>query len=282
MNKSVTVVIPTYNRAEMLKRCIQSLCLQDYPREKFKVLIIDDGSDDETKIIYHSFLEKLNIDYIYQKHQGTGAARRLGIERAKTDLVAFIDDDCIASKSWLRQMTSRELGREVAAIGGLMKINNPKNIFECFVNQNLFGNGQNWQPTSFDPPFITTGNSIFRRSLAKKIGNFDRSLVVGEDLDIGWRLYFEGYKFRYEPKAIVYHEAPKSFKDHLKKNFSYGRANARVTLKHARKIAQYRKNPPEKVRNIEKIITGLRPRFWDYLSSWAFRLGYYLEVGKRR
>lgn len=282
MIKNLSVIIVTYNRAVKLEKCLDSLVLQLYPKNFFYVLVIDDGSEDKTQLVVNNYKKFLIIDYFYQKHQGVGAARRLGITKAKTDFVAFIDDDCVASKNWLIELMQLKMNKIIAAAGGPLKIKKPKNNFEKYVNHYLFGNGQNWQPTVYDPPFITTANSIYRRDIVKKIGNFDQALTVGEDLDMGWRLFFAGYKFGYLSRAVVYHAPPKNYFEHFKKIFNYGRGNAQVSRKHFRILEEYRKKPPKSAIKVEmKELIGFWPHVWAFLEDSAFKMGYRYEKLKK-
>ncbi len=98
----VTVVIITYNRAEMLKEALASLTTQSrFPDE---VLVVDNNSSDHTKAVAESFKGRLNMSYVFEPVQGVSSARNAGIRHAQGDIIVYLDDDCIAEKDWLYYM----------------------------------------------------------------------------------------------------------------------------------------------------------------------------------
>src|SRR3989344_8773435 len=87
----ISVIIPTYNRALMVKRAIESVLAQSY--ENFEIIVADDGSTDDTKEALSGYINSGKIKYIFQDNAGPGAARNAGIKHAKGELVAFLDSD---------------------------------------------------------------------------------------------------------------------------------------------------------------------------------------------
>lgn len=98
----ISVVIPTFNRSGQLRRCIDSLLKQDF-KGKYEIIVIDDGSNDGTSKVED--IDK-KIQYFYQHNKGPGAARNLGISKARGKIIAFTDDDCVLPKSWLSSIVS--------------------------------------------------------------------------------------------------------------------------------------------------------------------------------
>lgn len=97
----ISVIIPTYNRPKQLERCLRSLVRQNYPREKYEIIVVDDGSKDDNGETVSLFSGALQLKYLYQKNMGPASAKNLGIEYAKGDIIAYMDDDCIVSEDWL-------------------------------------------------------------------------------------------------------------------------------------------------------------------------------------
>ncbi|MCG6534401.1 MAG: glycosyltransferase family 2 protein [Syntrophales bacterium LBB04] len=99
-NKSqISVVIITFNRAQMLADVLASLTEQK--RLPDEVVVVDNNSRDDTKQVALSFKDRLNIKYVFEGKQGVSFARNTGIANASGDIIAFIDDDCVAQKEWL-------------------------------------------------------------------------------------------------------------------------------------------------------------------------------------
>jgi glycosyltransferase involved in cell wall biosynthesis len=99
---SISVIIVTLNRAESLKETLTSLVKQ--VRQPDEVIVVDNGSQDNTKEITLSFSNRLNIRYTYEGQRGIPYARNTGIRSATKDIIAFIDDDCVADKNWLKYL----------------------------------------------------------------------------------------------------------------------------------------------------------------------------------
>ncbi len=91
-NPLISVIIPTYNRANFLGEAIESVLSQTY--KNLEVIIIDDGSTDDTRQLIEKYTDK-RIIYLYQEHGGTSAARNKGIQEAKGEYIAFLDSDDI-------------------------------------------------------------------------------------------------------------------------------------------------------------------------------------------
>jgi len=98
---TISVVIITYNRSRALKECFASLSEQDYPKELYEIIVIDDGSIDETEEFMKMVSSKGHIRYLKQAHKGCGSARNRGIEMASNEIITFVADDYIFRKDWL-------------------------------------------------------------------------------------------------------------------------------------------------------------------------------------
>lgn len=123
----LSVIIPTCNRADFLKSTLQSLEFQTLPRDLFEVLVIDNGSTDNTKRIVESAQQQLvNIRFFYDPTPGLHVGRHLGMKMAKSDILVYADDDIVAFPTWLEAIAESFHDQDVALVGGK---NLPK--FEC-------------------------------------------------------------------------------------------------------------------------------------------------------
>ena len=112
-----SVVIATYNRAELLRNAIYSLCQQTLDKNNYEVLIVDNNSTDNTPEIVDEFLGIDNVRYIRETNQGTSHARNRGWQEAKGEYVAYIDDDCKVPEEWL-EVASRIIQQKAPGIFG--------------------------------------------------------------------------------------------------------------------------------------------------------------------
>lgn len=99
---SISAAIITFNRAEWLKDALTSLTKQT--RQPDEVVVVDNGSKDHTKDVVLSFSDRLNIKYVYEPVRGIPHARNTAIKNATGDIIASIDDDCVADENWLKQI----------------------------------------------------------------------------------------------------------------------------------------------------------------------------------
>ena len=99
---SISVIVVTLNRAESLQEALRSLIRQE--RQPDEVIVVDNGSTDNTKEVVLNFKDKLNIKYVYEVQSGIPYARNAGIRNATKDIIAFIDDDCVADRNWLKYL----------------------------------------------------------------------------------------------------------------------------------------------------------------------------------
>jgi hypothetical protein len=114
----VSIIIPVMDRADELARCLESISKLNYPGEKLEVIVVDDGSRDNSKEVAASF-GALVLDS-GGTATGPAAARNCGSKAARGEILAFIDSDCIASPEWLFELVGLFEDSEVAAVGGLV------------------------------------------------------------------------------------------------------------------------------------------------------------------
>lgn len=193
----VSIIVSTYNRKDMLKNCLEALFNQTYPKDRYEVIVVDDGSTDGTEEAVKS-IPKTNNDrlrYFKQPNKGPAAARNLGIKKGVGEIIAFIDDDCIADKEWLSCIV--KCFSEIDKLGGVEgKVVSPegKTPFTHQV-ENLKGGS------------YLTANIAYKKECLFEVGLFDESLhyPAGEDWDLSFRILIAGFKIKFCRNAIVTH-----------------------------------------------------------------------------
>ena len=139
---SISVIIITRNRDEWLKDTLLSLTKQS--RKPDEVIVVDNDSKDNTKEATLSFNNRLNIKYIYETIRGRPYARSTGIKNATGDIVAFIDDDCVADENWLKYIEAPFIrDSSIGVVGGELsyfKIGN--GAVETFYMKNMISRGR--------------------------------------------------------------------------------------------------------------------------------------------
>jgi glycosyltransferase involved in cell wall biosynthesis len=207
----VSVVVCTYNRALYLDRCIQSLINQSY--SNMEIIIVNGPSTDNTEDILSKYP---GITVIHQKKlNGLSAARNLGIKESGGEIIAFIDDDAVADKDWVRYLLDGYENDLIAGVGGP--------VFDITGNWYQFRNGYVSKlgiPTfinnvcqDYNNPnghlfnYIMGTNSSFRKALLFNINLFDENIKYYlDETDVCIRLIKQGYKIRHYEPPIVFHE----------------------------------------------------------------------------
>ena len=205
----VSVVIPTYNRLPILRKCLESLENQFLIDviEDYEIVIVDDGSTDRTIEWLKNNIEAFpHVELFEQLHGGPALGRNLGVEKSKGDLIIFIDSDLVVDKDFLSNHV-------VSLIKAWKKLGNRK----CFtygsvINTSNFNNPKSepFKLQDLSWAYFATGNVAIDKKVLEISGLFDTSfrLYGWEDLELGERLRNMGVKLIKCPKAIGYHWHP--------------------------------------------------------------------------
>jgi GT2 family glycosyltransferase len=220
-----SIVIPTYNRPERLETCLKSLTRLNYPRDRFEVIIVDDGSSKPLESIVSPFKEELNLQLIRQENAGPATARNTGATRAKGKFLVFTDDDCQSDPNWLQSLETSFEKNPDCLFGG-HTINK--------LSENLYSEASqlliDYLYTYFnrDPAqssFFTSNNFALSAERFREIGYFDTTfpLAAGEDRELCDRWLYLGYRMIYLPEALIYHTHHLSLSRFWRQHFNYGR-----------------------------------------------------------
>lgn len=203
-NIEISIIIPTFNRHESLIRTLDSLFDQTFPQEKFEIIIVDDGSTDDTENSIHEIRKNhQNLVYLKQKNKGAGSARNLGILNAKGDIVGFTDDDCIVSSTWVELAIGSLKNIEFCGVQGITlpqkEIKSQNKIF--FYSDVVTHTGTEKYAS------YPTCNVFYRKKNLMEVSGFDEKMGSWtEDDDLAFRLIKKGYKIYLNKDMVVYHE----------------------------------------------------------------------------
>jgi glycosyltransferase involved in cell wall biosynthesis len=202
-----SIVIPTYNKLTRLKATLESLKTLDYSRECFEVVVVDDGSEDETA----SFLSGVGLDFQlrvfrHQSNQGRAAARNTGVRQARGRVVVFLDDDMEAAPELLMaHMRGHAEGHKMVVLGNVRRAPGVRSTaLVRYLDSRGVHKLKPGQPVPFR--YFATGNVSVERRLLMEVGLFDERFrkFGGEDLELGYRLDKAGARFVYAPQARSY------------------------------------------------------------------------------
>jgi len=222
----LTVILPTYNRKEALRRCVLGLLACDVEGLDVTLRVVDDGSPDETTDVMKELQRQnegpIRLEYHRQENQGQSAARNLAINASDTDVILFIDDDCIPDPGWIRAMAAVSWDGDVGAVGGRLVAATKGNWISryCrFIRYNEF-------PVDDRPlTFVNSANCAYLRRALEEVGGYECALPRGVDHDLGWRVVLAGYRLVYAPDAVVHHFHRESLRIVLKDCWTRGASN---------------------------------------------------------
>lgn len=234
----ISIVIPTHNRCDSLNRVFDSLQFQSHvDLKKVEIIIIDDGSSDDTsKIVKQmTYNAKIATQYFFQLKKGPAAARNIGIRNARGEIILFLGDDTLASPDLLRQHIEfhkfQHPEPHTAILGFCPMVETPalkSSLIQSWLNrkQMAFQNLSHMQMISHN--YFYTCNVSLKRDFLLKNGLFDESypFAAGEDIELGSRLMTAGMILYYSKNALAYHVHPMSLFEYINRYFKMGRSTA--------------------------------------------------------
>ncbi|MEM6403065.1 MAG: glycosyltransferase [Cyanobacteria bacterium P01_D01_bin.116] len=224
-NLEFSIIIPTYNRPERLKECLQSITLLDYPRDRFEVVVVDDGSKISLEPVVEPFKNQLHITLLKQINQGPATARNTGAKQAKGKFIAFTDDDCKPAPDWLNKLAARFIKEPESMIGGKTLNALPDNLYST-TSQILIDYLYNYYNLgSKQSNFFASNNFALPSHRFHHLGGFDTSfpLAAGEDREFCDRWLQYGNKMLYAPEVRIYHAHKLTLSSYWRQHFFYGR-----------------------------------------------------------
>ena len=282
-----SLVIPTHNRRESLRRCLETAVTQDYA--EYEVLVVDDGSSDGTEEMASEFA---GVRYLRQvRNQGPASARNRGIRESTGDVVAFTDDDCLLPRDFVRRLADGYA--DYAGVGGVggyqeaaeqVLASNLLARLEAYHIHAELGAGDAPSVGGKECPASATNSMSYRRELLLALGGFDETFpyAAGEDTDLKWRAVDRGHRLLYVPVKVT-HDRPYTWPDFWRQHVIRGRGVVHFEKKHMG-------HPPTYVRVLmrfgKRLVRWLAalPRLGPALatarfaSEWANALGQWREL----
>ncbi|MCG6880633.1 MAG: mycofactocin biosynthesis glycosyltransferase MftF [Deltaproteobacteria bacterium] len=222
----VSIIVPVYNRTNEIGACLASLLKLNYPASRREIIVVDDASRDQTV----SVIENYDVRVIVQpKNMGQSAARNIGVQAAKGEIIAFMDSDCTADPDWLRELLPYFHDPRLVLVGGSVdapKGNSQLDRYEA-VQSPLNMGAKSVTGKGKDSVFyVPTCNMVLRKETYIRAGGLDERLRVGEDVDFCWKLMALGYRLMYTPEGRVTHRHRNRLFENFRRRFDYGTSEA--------------------------------------------------------
>ncbi|MFH2138178.1 MAG: glycosyltransferase [Candidatus Omnitrophota bacterium] len=219
----ISIVIPSYNSEQTIGKCIDSLKNQSYESE-YEIILVDSSADNTPNIVRQEYPD-IKFTYLEEKTD-PGTARNLGIKKAKGEIIAFIDSDCIAGRDWLKNIeTAHKQGYNV--VGGAVDIANEENDLIGWAG--YIAEFREFLPgvPRHEAGHIPTCNISCKKGIFDKFGSFDGKYYPQEDLVFNYNLRQKGEKILFLPEIQVRHQ----HRSNLKEFFVHQRKIGKITAK---------------------------------------------------
>lgn len=224
---TVAVIIPTLNEARMIGGCLRALTRVSFPRDQLHVVVVDNGSTDATLELVEEFRQELPLEIFQRSGVFISALRNFGAAQVNTDILAFLDADCLPETDWIERGVTRliTLGTNVI-LGGNYRI--PPN--SSWLARSWFE--QRNEPKSGSVAYLPSGNVFIRREEFRALGGFDESLQTNEDSELCARARLRGFRVFADPQLAVIHlGTPQTVTQFFRKHRWHGTSVFRVFLR---------------------------------------------------
>lgn len=219
----VSIIVPTFHRQEALAACLEAIRGLDYPRSRFEAILVDDGSPVPVTVPDHHGCSGLMMTLLRQRNAGPAAARNLGAQRARGDVLAFTDDDCCPSPHWLREVVRTLEGHPTALVGGRTVNALETNLFSA-ASQLIVDEAYAYLfSRSSDLRFFASNNLAVPTRRFRECGGFNPSFRTSEDREFCDRWLRRGEPLVYAPEAVVQHRHHLTMPGFCRQHFHYGR-----------------------------------------------------------
>jgi glycosyltransferase involved in cell wall biosynthesis len=212
----ISVIIPAYNAEKTITSTIKALLNQNYPKNKYEIIVVDDGSTDKTVEVVSRFPVKT----IKLKHKGPANARNVGAKKSRGSILLFTDADCVPDKNWIKNMIEPFKDPEIVGLSGTYKTLNSDKLMARFSGYEIQHRHKKMEKQKYID-FIGTFSASYRRNIFLKFKGFDTKFKTssGEDPELSYRIAKAGFKMIFQKKAFVWHLHPDTIWKYLKQKY---------------------------------------------------------------
>jgi glycosyltransferase involved in cell wall biosynthesis len=218
--------MPTYNRVHFLERCLLPLFAQDYPQDRYEIILVDDGSTDDTVACARKLAQPWGGAFriVSQPNGGPASARNAGFKASQAEIIAFIDSDCVAPPDWIRTLVESMTGTQAAGVGAPVVAADVTNWVARYMDAVDF---YRHRVRGGKVDYLVTGNVAFRRAVLSEVGGFQNQPRPGaEDVELSFRIKQAGYPLAViNTGAVKHYGTPPSVRVLARNLYSYGRQN---------------------------------------------------------
>lgn len=239
----VSVIVPCKDREAELDECLAALSALKYPRDRYEVIVVDDGSTDGTVAVAGRYPCQLVLN---GTNRGQSYSRNVGARRASGEILAFLDSDCVAEPDWLRDLVPYFSWSRVAALGGYVAGYHERSRLDRYEQvASSLNMGERLLMAADDPGtfYVPTCNLLVRHAAYSAVGGIREDLHLGEDVDLCWRLRARGEYVLYVPQGKVRHKHRNHLGAMVRRRAEYGTSEAVLHALHPEKQKRFGLKP---------------------------------------
>jgi cellulose synthase/poly-beta-1,6-N-acetylglucosamine synthase-like glycosyltransferase len=231
-----SVIVPAYNAAQALPRCLESLEHQTIPSDHYEVIVVDDGSEDGTAEV----AKARGARVLRKEHEGPAAARNAGAALARSDIIVFTDADCEPAPDFLERLLAPFDIPQVSGARGVYRTRQ-RSLVARFVQleyEERYQRMARLDAAHGGIDAIDTAYAAYRLRVFQDAGGFDTRFrdAAGEDHELSFRLAQAGHVLRFVPDAVVFHRHPERVRDYARRKFRIGYWRAFLTRRHPQRV----------------------------------------------
>ncbi|MFH1853996.1 MAG: glycosyltransferase [Candidatus Omnitrophota bacterium] len=213
----VSIVIPAFNAGHTISHAIAACLEQEYPKDRIEIIIVDDGSKDDTR----EAVGRFPVRYISQDKKGPAFARNNGWRNSRGEVVCFTDADCAPYRDWVSKLVQHCDKKGVAAVAGSYAVDSSRYLLDKFVHFEI--RYRHFMMPEYINSFGTY-NVLIKRSVLEELSGFDPgySHASGEDSDLSYRVIKKGYRIYFEKSALTGHNNILRFWKYIMIQFKHG------------------------------------------------------------
>nr|HPQ38743.1 glycosyltransferase [bacterium] len=225
---AISIIIPAFNSAAVIGDCLTALNRQDVSRNRYEIIVVDDGSQDATAEIAQSLADEV----IRTDNRGPASARNTGARAARGDILLFTDADCIPEQPWVRRMTAPFESSDIHGVKGAYLTRQTRWVAR-FV-QAEYESKYRFMSRFDTIDFIDTYSAAFRRRTFLELNGFDETFPGAsvEDQEFSFRMSAEGYTMVFVADARVLHRHADTLAWYFRKKFNIGYWKVKVLRRH--------------------------------------------------
>ncbi|MCX6029151.1 MAG: sugar transferase [Chloroflexi bacterium] len=261
----VSVIVPAYNSAATLPLCLTALAAQDYPHDTYEVIVVDDGSTDDTAALARA----AGVKVITQPNSGPAAARNTGAAAATGDLLLFTDADCAPVPGWIRALVAPFADPRVAGAKGAY-LTRQAALVPRFT-QLEYADRYDHMASAETIDFVDTYSAAYRRDVFLANGGFDTIFPTAsvEDQELSFRLAEKGYRLVFAPQAQVYHRHNPTLAAYIRRKFFIGYWKALLARWHPGRLVKDSHTPQVLKMQMGLVAVGLGGLVVGLVGGWV-------------